>query len=57
MTLTSSFLPSRFDGSISVISSPKIFGMLPRLISSMMRTYGSQVGFFSAASQILRKIP
>ena len=39
-TINSSSAPSLFDGSIRVMSSPKILDIFPRLISSIIRTYG-----------------
>ena len=42
-----SSIPARLVDSIRVISSPKIFEMLPLLISSMINTYG--FSFFSPA--------
>ena len=38
VTHVSSGWPTRRESSMSVISSPKIFAMFPRLISSIMRT-------------------
>ncbi|MNI71781.1 hypothetical protein D3C73_1276760 [compost metagenome] len=50
-----SSIPCRLLGSMRVMSSPKMRAMFPRLISSMMRTYGRSL--CCASMQSSRKTP
>ena len=56
VTETGYFAPSRLSTSTSVMSSPKILLMFPRLISSITIAY-CRDGFFRARSHNLKKAP